>query len=175
MRRAYLLVLLAAVLVLAAPVSGAATLTINAIPPVAHIGDTVMLNGIVNGSPTIAVFLFVTGPDLDPRGVVLDNLNIPAGRGMFTTAPVHLNDGSWLYPWDTSVILGTLKPGRYTVYVVDSPVDRQRFIQTDYATAEVEFLPSERPVTETPLDPALPVIGLAGGVCLVVLAGQKRE
>ena len=62
MKRAYLLVFLAVVLFLAVPVSGAVTLTINASPPVAHIGDTVTLSGIVNGTPTIAVFLFVDRP-----------------------------------------------------------------------------------------------------------------
>ena len=175
MKRAYLLVLLAAVLFLAVPVSAAVTLTINASPPIAHIGDTVTLSGIVNGTPTIAVFLFVTGPDLDPRGVALDNLNIPAGRGMFTTAPVHLENGTWNYDWDTSMILGTLKPGKYTVYVVDSPVDRQRFIKEEYATAEVEFLPSERPLTETPLDPVIPVVALGVAGCLLGLARMRRE
>jgi len=172
MRRAFLLVLLAALLII--PVSGAVTITINASPTIAPIGDTVTLSGTVNGTPTIAVFLFVTGPDLDPRGVALDNLNIPAGRGMFTTAPVHLENGSWTYVWDTSVIIGTLKPGKYTVYVVDTPVDRQRFIREDYATAEIEFLPSEKPVTETPLDPLLPVIALVCTGCLFGVAVLKR-
>lgn len=175
MRRAYLLVFLAAVLALAVPVSGAVTLTVNASPAVAHIGDTIMLSGTVNGSPTIAVFLFVTGPDLDPRGVALDNLNIPAGRGMFTTAPVHLNDGTWIYPWDTSVILGTLRPGKYSVYVVDSPVDRQRFIETKYAIVEVEFLPSEKPVTETPLNPVLPIAALGMAGCLLCIVRQREK
>jgi len=174
MKRAYLLVLLTAVLFLAVPVSGAVTLTINASPSVAHIGDTVLLSGTVNGTPTIAVFLFVTGPDLDPRGVALDNLNIPAGRGMFTTAPVHLNDGTWIYPWDTSAILGTLTPGRYTVYVLDDPVDRQRFVREEYATAEIEFLPSDKPLTETPLDPVIPVAALGIAGCLLGMARLKQ-
>ena len=173
MRRAYLLVLLAAVMSLAAPAS-AVTLTINASPPVAYVGDTVTLSGTINGSPTIAVFLFVTGPDLDPRGVALDNLNIPAGRGMFTTAPVHLDDGTWSYAWDTSVILGTLKPGKYTVYVLDGPVDRQRFAREEYATADIQFLPSEKPITETPLDPVIPVMALGVAGFLLGMASLKR-
>jgi hypothetical protein len=175
MRQAFLLVLLAALLIMAVPVSGAVTITINASPSVAPIGDTITLSGTVNGTPTIAVFLFVTGPDLDPRGVALDNLNIPAGRGMFTTAPVHLENGSWTYMWDTSIILGTLKPGKYTVYVVDTPVDRQRFIKEEYATTEIEFLPSDKPATETPLDPLLPVLALVCAGFLLGVAGLKRE
>ena len=54
----------------------------------------------------IAVYLFITGPGLDTRGVTLENLNIAAGRGLFTTAPVNLSNGCWTYQWDTSVILG---------------------------------------------------------------------
>jgi len=94
----------------------------HCIPQQVHIGDVVTLNGTITGITTIAVYLFVTGPELDERGVTLDNLNIPAGRGLFTTAPVNMNDGSWTYSWDTSVILGTLNPGTYTVYVESSPL-----------------------------------------------------
>ena len=103
------------------------------IPQQAHIGDVVTLNGTVSGITTIAVYLFVMGPDLDTRGVTLDNLNIPAGRGLFTTAPVQMNDGTWTYTWDTSVILGEMRPGKYTVYVVSSPVDRLRYVAGDFA------------------------------------------
>ncbi|MDD4137081.1 MAG: hypothetical protein PHT99_04190 [Methanoregula sp.] len=175
MRRASLLVLLVAVLVIAVPVSGAVTLTVNTSTPVAQIGDTITLTGTVNGSPTIVVYLFVTGQNLDTRGVALDNLNIPAGRGMFTTAPVRMADGTWTYTWDTALILGTLKPGKYTVYVLEDPVDRQRFLKTEYATVDIEFLPSDKPATETPLDPFLPVIGLACAGCLIGFVQLKKE
>ena len=93
------------------PAVSAATLTINASPPQAHFGDVVTLSGTVTGVSTIAVYLFIVGPGLDTRGVTLENLNIAAGRGLFTTAPVNLTDGCWTYRWDTSVILGTLEPG----------------------------------------------------------------
>ncbi|MDD1694681.1 MAG: hypothetical protein LUQ71_08150 [Methanoregula sp.] len=175
MRRVYLMGILAALLLMAVPVSGAVTLTASASPSVAQIGDIVTLNGTISGSPTIAVFLFVTGEGLDPRGVALDNLNIPAGRGMFTTAPVKLSDGTWSYVWDTSIILGTLKPGKYTVYVLEDPVDRQRFIKADYATADIEFLPSDKPVAETPLDPLLPFLALGTAGCLLGAVGLKRK
>ena len=178
MRLACLLVA-GALLLVAMPASAASpdpALTINASPSTAHIGDTILLDGTVTGINTIAVFLFVTGDGLDKRGVALDNLNIPAGRGMFTTAPVRIADGSWTYTWDTSIIVGTLKPGNYTVYVVGSPVDRQRFMETEYATAEITFLPSERPVAETPLDPVLPVVALVivAGVGLCRFSSRRR-
>jgi hypothetical protein len=161
MRWVCFLIFTAALLgVIATPVAASTLLSISASPHQAHIGDIVSLNGTVSGITTIAVYLFVTGPDLDTRGVTLDNLNIPAGRGLFTTAPVQMSDGSWTYSWDTSVILGTMKPGKYTVYVESSPLDRSRYMSGDFATVDIEFLPSVKSVTETPLDPALPLIAV---------------
>jgi hypothetical protein len=161
MRWVCLLLIIAAFLgLLIVPVGAATILTISASPQQAHIGDVITINGTVSGIATIAAYLFVTGPDLDTRGVTLDNLNIPAGRGLFTTAPVRLSDGSWTYTWDTSVILGTMKPGKYTIYVVSSPVDRLRNVKEDMATVDVEFLAPDKPITETPLEPAVPIIAL---------------
>jgi hypothetical protein len=176
MRWACLLLITATLLgFLIAPVGAATILTISASPQQAHIGDVITINGTVSGIATIAVYLFVTGPDLDTRGVTLDNLNIPAGRGLFTTAPVRLSDGSWTYTWDTSVILGTMTPGKYTIYVVSSPVDRLRNVRGDMATVEVEFLASDKPVTETPLEPAVPVIALIIVGVLGLCASRQPE
>jgi hypothetical protein len=162
----FLIITIAFLGVITLPVTAATVLTISASPQQAHIGDTVTLNGNISGITTIAVYLFVIGPDLDTRGVTLDNLNIPAGRGLFTTAPVQLSDGSWSYTWDTSVILGEMKPGNYTVYVVSSPLDRSRYAREDFATAKIEFLPSDKPSPETPLGPAVPVIAVGIGAVL---------
>ena len=74
-------------------------MTISAAPDQAHLGDVITLHGRVTGVNTIAVYLFLTGPGLDPRGVTLENLNVPAGSGLFTTAPVNLSDGRWSYSW----------------------------------------------------------------------------
>jgi hypothetical protein len=176
MRWACLLIITAALIwVVTTPVGAATMLTISASPQQAHIGDVVTINGTVSGITTIAVYLFVTGPDLDTRGVTLDNLNIPAGRGLFTTAPVRLSDDSWTYTWDTSVILGEMSPGKYTVYVVSSPVDRLRNVEEDVATAEVEFLASDKPVTETPLKPAIPVIAVGVAAALGVCVSRQQE
>jgi len=145
---------------IAIPVAAAPVLTISATPHQAHIGDVITLNGTVSGIKTIAVYLFVTGPDLDTRGVTLDNLNVPAGRGLFTTAPVQMSDGSWTYTWDTSVIIGEMRPGKYTIYVVSSPVDRLRYVSEDFATVDVELLASDKPAAESPLEPAIPVVAV---------------
>ena len=176
MRWACLLVITVALLgVVTTPVAAITTLTISASPQQVHIGDVVTINGTVSGITTIAVYLFVTGPDLDSRGVTLENLNIPAGRGLFTTAPVKLSDGSWTYTWDTSVILGEMTPGKYTVYVLSSPVDRLRYIREEVATTGVEFLASDKPVTETPIEPVIPVIAVGVAASLGVCVSRQQE
>lgn len=177
MRRVKLLFILAALLLCAlVPVAGAVTLTLNASENKAHIGDAITLSGKVTGIKTIAVYLFVIGPDLDTRGVTLDNLNIPAGRGLFTTAPVHMENGTWSYTWDTAVILGNLKPGTYTIYVVSSPVDRLRFVKGEYTKTEIEFLASEKLHNEVPLGPALPVVALViTGVIMLGYGGMRQK
>ena len=177
MRRAKLLFLLAAALLcILIPAAGAVALTLNASEKEAHIGDTITLSGTVTGIKTIAVYLFVIGPDLDNRGVTLDNLNIPAGHGLFTTAPVHLGNGTWSYSWDTSVILGNLQPGTYTIYAVSSPVDRLRFVEGEFVTTDIVFLPSDRPNNEIPLEPCVPIIALViTGVVLLGYRGMRRE
>jgi hypothetical protein len=175
MRWVSLLVIATALMAaVAMPAAAATVITISASPQQAHIGDIVALNGNISGITTIAVYLFVIGPDLDTRGVTLDNLNIPAGRGLFTTAPVQLSDGSWTYTWDTSVILGDMKPGKYTVYVVSSPLDRLRYVREDFATAEIEFLPSDKPSPEIPLGPAVPVIAVGVGAVLVLFVSRMQ-
>lgn len=175
MHRVWPLLLAAAVFVLTVPVAGAIGLTINATPADLHVGDTVMLSGTVTGINTIAVYLFVTGPGLDPRGVSLDNLNIPAGRGLITSAPVNMKNGTWSYKWDTSVILGTLKPGKYTVHVVASPVERMRFNEDESASVGVSFLPAQETPAETPLDPVLPMAACGIVGILLSAAGMRRE
>lgn len=176
-RAKFLFILAAALLCALIPTAGAVTLTLNASENLVHIGDTITLSGSVTGIKTIAAYLFVTGPDLDTRGVTLDNLNIPAGRGLFTTAPVYMENGTWSYNWDTAVILGKLKPGIYTIYVVSSPIDRLRFVKGEYAMTEIEFLPTEEPTSEeVPLEPALSVIALVvTGVVMLGYGGMRQK
>lgn len=175
MYRVWLLLLGAVVFAFIGPVAGAIGLTIDATPAESHVGDTVMLSGTVTGINTIAVYLFVTGPGLDPRGVALDNLNIPAGRGLITTAPVNMKNNSWSYKWDTSVILGTLKPGNYTVHVVSSPVERMRFNEDESASVMVTFHPAQVTPAETPLNPVLPLAASCIAGILFLGAGLKRD
>ncbi len=178
MRGFCLFIAAVALLSVLVPVAAAEnSLIFDAVPQVIEPGGVITFNGTVTGVTTIAVYLFISGPGLDARGVTLENLNIPAGRGLFTTAPVNLSDGSWKYRWDTSVIIGKLEPGNYTVYVVSSPVDRLRFQKEDFATAEITVLPSTSPASQTPLSPITPVIamGVAGLVCVVRAMGRKKD
>ena len=175
MYRVWHLLLIAAVFALSVPVAGAIGMPIDASPRDPKIGDTVTLNGTVTGINTIAVYLFVVGPGLDPEGVTLDNLNIPTGRGLFTTAPVNMENGSWSYSWDTSVIIGTLKPGNYTVHVVASPVERMRFNEGESASVDLTFLPPPEGEPEEPLYPVLPFAALGIAGVLFLGARLKRE
>ena len=175
MHRVWPFLFVAAMFALSVPVAGAIGMTIDATPKNPPVGDTVTLNGTVTGINTIAVYLFVAGPGLDPGGVTLDNLNIPTGRGLFTTAPVNMENGTWSYSWDTSVIIGTLKPGKYTVHVVASPVQRMRFNEDESASVDVTFLPPPVTEPETPLDPLLPLAGCGIAGILVLGTGLKRK
>jgi hypothetical protein len=149
-------------------------MTIMASQSEARVGDTIILNGTVTGINTIAVYLYVTSPDLDPRGVALENLNIAAGRGLFTTAPVRMSDGSWSYHWDTAVIIGNLKPGTYTVNVVASPLDRLRSHPQETAMVQINFSPSHNPSPRALLPPLVPLVAIiVAGVFLRVM-GMKR-
>jgi hypothetical protein len=175
MHGAWYLLLLAAAIAFTAPVAGAIGMTIEATPENPHVGDTVTLSGTATGIKTIAVYLFVTGPGLDPHGVTLENLNIAAGKGLFTTAPVNMENGNWSYTWDTSVILGTLKPGNYTLHVVSSPFKQVQFSEGESASVGITFLPSLVNPAETPLDPLLPVVACGIAMVLVMGAGLRRE
>ncbi len=125
------------VLFAAVPVT-ADQLTITA-PEQSHtIGDEVFLSGTTAKSNIIAVYLFVTGPGLDARGVCLENLNLPAGQGYFTSAFVN-PDGTWHYAWNTAFLSGRLVPGTYTIYVVNVPLGLNRLGKTAMATTNVTF------------------------------------
>ncbi len=157
--------------------ASAQPVSISASPSVAHLGDTIFLSGNVSGVHTIAVYLFLVGPDLDSRGVTLENVNVPAGRGLFTTAPVNMDDGTWQYPWDTSVILGNLNPGTYTVYVVTAPVDHERFSTGPYATTKITIEPAQTEATPIPLSPWGTIMALAitAGAGAVFLSRQNKR
>jgi hypothetical protein len=161
------------------PAVDAYNITLTKVPQEAKIGDVIALEGKIEGINTIAVYLFVTGPGLDNRGVTLDNLNIPTGKGLFTTAPVRLNDGSWKYVWATSIVASSMQPGKYSLFVVAAPIDRTRLHSSGepYATATILFLPPPATIpTQSPglMLTTLMTLALAG-ICGGALAKRKRS
>jgi PEGA domain len=101
----------------------------------AYLGDVVKLSGYsYTGS---SVYLFLTGPNLPPNGVALDNINRHADQGGATQADVDGN-GHWVYLWNTGA--PGLDPGSYTVWVADGPADVSRLSTVDYRTISVLLL-----------------------------------
>jgi hypothetical protein len=98
----------------------------------AYLGDVVKLSGYSYTGNT--VYLFLTGPNLPPNGVALDNINRHADQGGATQADVDGN-GHWVYPWNTGA--PGLDPGSYTVWVADGPADVSRLSTVDYRTISV--------------------------------------
>jgi hypothetical protein len=80
------------------------------------------------------VYLFLTGPNLPPHGVALDNINRLADQGGATQVDVE-GDGHWVYRWNTGA--AGLDPGSYTVWVADGPVDVSRLSTVNYRTISV--------------------------------------
>jgi hypothetical protein len=89
------------------------------------LGDALDLSGSAPGADT--VYLFLTGPNLPPNGVRLDNIAVAVITGIpstFVRVPVF-GDDSWEYSWNTRTAGGVLDAGTYTVYVVTTPTGRQ--------------------------------------------------
>lgn len=135
-------VVLLAILLIAG--SGSA-LTITADPADPFVGDRVRLSGTTENKNTIAVYLLVTGPGLDKKGVTLENLNLPAGMGYFTSAHVA-HDGSFAYDWNTAFLAGNLEPGTYEVYVMSVPLNLARIGDSEKAKTDITFSAPEKEV-----------------------------
>ncbi len=99
-----------------------------------YLGDIVPLSGYSYSGNY--VYLFLTGPNLPPNGVALDNLGRPADQGA-TQVPVD-GDGHWEYKWGTNSG-GRLDAGVYTVWVTDGPADRSHLAYVDYSTIGVDL------------------------------------
>ena len=100
-----------------------------------YIGDVVTLSGYSYSGDY--VYLFLTGPNLNPNGVAIDNIYRSADQGA-TQVPVE-SDGHWEYKWGTSSTGGKLDAGSYTVWVTDGPASRSNLAFVDYSTINVEL------------------------------------
>lgn len=146
-------------------------LTIGALPELPAIGDRVVLSGTTDAEDIIAVFLFVAGPGLDRRGVCLENLNLPAGHGYFTSA--HVNpDRTWNYEWDTGYLAGRLIPGTYTLYVVNLPIGLPNSETASYAETNITFTRMPDPGLAPDILP-LCIAGISGGA--IIIYRRKKQ
>ena len=100
----------------------------------ASLGSTVILSGY--SYTGTSVYLFLTGPNLPPDGVALDNINRPADQGGATQVDVDA-DGHWVYEWNTANTGGSLDAGSYTIWVADGPADLSHLSAVEYSTLAV--------------------------------------
>jgi hypothetical protein len=130
--RTFLLLIIVAVLAVLLPAS-AQTVSVP-------IGDTLPLSGTAPGADT--VYLFLTGPNLPPNGLKLDDISVPVITGVpstFVQVPVAADD-TWKYSWSTRTRGGVLDAGIYTVFVVTSPTGRLDLSGRDtYAVIAVDL------------------------------------
>jgi hypothetical protein len=119
----------------------------------AYMGDTIPLSGYSSSSPL--VYLFLTGPNLPPDGVALNNINLLADEGGFTRVDVNGGNDMWSYEWATNSLGGRLDAGTYTIWVVDGPNDLSNLANADYATISVTLDSPTLSVT-TPSPPVVP-------------------
>jgi len=177
MKRIPAAVLLLGLLLVLVPAACAYNITFTHAPTEAKIGDVISLEGKNEGLNTIAVYFFVTGPGLDPRGASLDNIRVPTGGGLFTTAPVKIVDGTWQYSWDTSMFRDFMQPGYYTVYAIAAPIDNLRLKTSGEPFAETSILflpPVTTTETESPVSPLLPLAALGiAAVCFLAIARKR--
>jgi hypothetical protein len=169
LRNLFLLALVLSVVLIQA--CAADHMTIRALPELPAIGDQVLLSGTTDAKDIIAVFLFVAGPGLDRRGVCLENLNLPAGHGYFTSA--HVNpDGTWKYEWDTGYLAGRLIPGTYTVYVVNLPLGLPHSGSVPSAQTNITFTRMPDPGLAPDVLP-LCIFGISCGA--IIMYRRKRQ
>jgi|GEM_PF-3322473 len=100
-----------------------------------YIGEKIRLSGTYRQDSRI--YLFLTGPHLNPYGVKLDNFainTISDNKGTFTEVKVE-TDNTWNYEWDTSKVLDLRESGTYMIYAVAEPKNKEDLTPDNYATA----------------------------------------
>lgn len=85
------------------------------------LGDQITLTGTADH--TTIVYLFMTGPRINPNGVSLTDIHALAEQGRMIRVPVS-PDGLWEYTWYTGGISGkaAMVAGTYQIYASDTPL-----------------------------------------------------
>lgn len=118
------------------------------------VGDTVILSGMNTDNST--TYLFITGPYLDERGVMLTNTSQLVGGGHFDSAIVSTNY-SWSFEWNTSGPEVNLNDGIYVVYAATAPLNRPNLAGRTYVMQNIYFQGRLNPATTTPVPTPTPV------------------
>ena len=99
------------------------------------IGDKVDLSGTAYTTNTM--YLFVTGPGLDPNGVNPGQMKSPVVTGDPSTfVQVDVKNDTWSYIWNTAHQGFSLKEGTYTIYAVSQPVAKNA-LPSVYGSIEI--------------------------------------
>lgn len=166
------LCLIGGVMLFLGPAAG--TISLDAHPLTPFIGERVYISGHSDIPNTIAVYLFVTGPGLNRAGATLENLQLKAGSGYFTSAFVH-PDGTFEFEWNTAFIVGHLVPGTYRIYAVNVPLNLDRITDMDEIAMDYKEVTFQKPPSKD--------VGIGWGVPMAALliavsflyAGQREE
>jgi hypothetical protein len=101
------------------------------------IGDKVDLSGTAYATSTM--YLFVTGPGLDPNGVNPAQMKSPVVSGDPSTfVQVDVENDHWSYIWNTAHQGFSLKGGTYTMYAVSQPVAKNA-LPAVYGSIEISL------------------------------------
>jgi hypothetical protein len=96
-------------------------ISINASRQNISYGDRLVFSGASNG---FTVYFFMTGPGLDPAGVMTFNTTKSAKtRGHAAAIP---QNGIWHWGWKTGNVTGPLPDGNYTLYACNGPFDTEQ-------------------------------------------------
>ena len=125
-----------------------AGLSMAPVTDIFEVGDVVSFSGINTDNST--TYLFLTGPYLDERGVMLTNTSQLVGGGHFDSAMVSANY-SWSFEWNTSGPQVNLNDGTYIVYAATAPLNRPNLAGRTYVMQNIYFQGRLHPSTTTTL------------------------
>ncbi|MDD1669522.1 MAG: hypothetical protein LUO97_06940 [Methanomicrobiales archaeon] len=119
------------------------------------VGETVTLSGTNTDNST--TYLFVYGPYLDERGVMLTNTSQIVGGANFDSATVNAVNYSWSFGWNTSDPQVNLRDGMYIVYAATAPYPRSSLAGRIYKTQNIYFQGRLYPEVTTTVPTPTPV------------------
>lgn len=140
--------LLLGLALLALPASAAVSFSTPS-PVDLMLGDPITLTGTADH--TTVIYLFMTGPGLNPNGVSLMDRQALVETGNTIRVPVT-QDGYWEYTWYTRGITGKsgLSGGTYTLYASDTPNHAGALSQCTACAYDTTQVALTIPVSESP-------------------------